>query len=131
MTTARRDRGALIGFLLVGVVVTGITFSMWSRTTRMPACARGGDMIDLQLARTVDRAADVLSDTEDRDGDRTPDPCDDESLRDLRRTLVLDSAVFVPLYMLSLSYWCLVARRRAPPRTRTAVSGLVAGAIAA
>ncbi|MDQ4145451.1 MAG: hypothetical protein M3198_17260, partial [Actinomycetota bacterium] len=52
-------------------------------------------------------------------------------LDDVRESLTLDSVLFVPLYMATLSYWCLVARSQVPPPTSAGRSSLVAGAMAA
>lgn len=128
--TDRRERRALIGLVLVGIVITGITAWVGARAAEMPDCA-SGDMIDLQLARTPERAAAVLSDSGDRTSGGRPLPCDSRSRGEVRRTLALDAGLLVPLYAATLSYWCLVAGRRAPPRTRGGRSSLVAGAVAA
>ncbi|HEX2062928.1 MAG TPA: hypothetical protein VHE80_00745, partial [Acidimicrobiales bacterium] len=128
--TDRRERRALIGLVLVGLVATGITVWVGGRAAEMPGCA-SGDMIDLQLARTPQRAAAVLSDSGNGTAGGRPVPCDARSLTELRRTLALDAGLLVPLYAATLSYWCLVAGRRAPPRTRGGRSSLIAGAMAA
>lgn len=127
MSGGKWKRLALLGLLLVGAAATGLTVAAATEAGEMPDCA-SGDMVDLQLARTPGRAASILSDV---DPDRQRVPCTAESLDDVRGTLTFDTVLFVPLYVFTLSYWCLIARAHAAPSTSGGRSTLVAGTMAA
>lgn len=68
---------------------------------RMPSCATGS-IVELELARTESKAVELIG------------ACDEAGLDVLRDGLRLDDLGFVPLYVLSVAGWSLLAARRLP-----------------
>lgn len=84
--------------LVIGLLLTGVTLVAGVPAGRMPECATGG-VVELELARTEARAVEILG------------GCDEAGLDEVRDSLRLDDLLFVPAYVITLSYWSVVGTR--------------------
>ncbi len=85
--------------LLIGILLTVATLVAGVPAGRMPDCATGG-VVELKLARTESRAVELLG------------GCDEAGLEEVRTGLRFDSLIYIPAYVLTVSYWSVVGARR-------------------
>lgn len=97
-----RDHGAvrrLSLLVVVGVLLTVATLSFAGRAGEVPSCATGS-VLELELARTEHTAVDLLG------------GCDEAGLDVVRDALHADTYGFLPLYVISVAFWCVLGGRR-------------------
>jgi hypothetical protein len=87
--------------VLVGVLLTVATLAVGPLAGEVPSCATGS-VIELEIAATQDRAVELIG------------ACDEAGLDVLRDGLRADTFGFLPLYVLAVSFWCVVGTRRLP-----------------
>jgi hypothetical protein len=95
-------KGSKRGFrvlVAVGVILTIATLGMGSLAGRHPSCATGS-VLELEVAFTEDRAVELIG------------PCDEEGFDVLRDGLRADNRGFVPFYVASVAFWCVLGARR-------------------
>jgi hypothetical protein len=78
-----------------GVVLTVACLGVGSLAGRAPDCATG-TVVELEVARTEQRAVELIGD------------CDEDGLDTLRDGLRADNLGFVPLYIASVGLWSLL-----------------------
>lgn len=105
----------------VGVLLTVGTLAVGGLAGEVPSCATG-NVLDLELARTEARATELVG------------GCDQTGLDVLTDALRIDTIAFMPLYVVSTSFWCIVAGRRldwsSPVRRRLVLAAIPAIVVA-
>lgn len=115
------DRRSLRPVAAVLGVLTIVTLGVGVLAGSVPPCSTG-NIVDLELARTAERATELIG------------GCDAAGLDTFRRGLKIDDFGFVPLYVVSISAWALVAASRltwsSPLRRRLVVAAVPAVVVA-
>lgn len=103
-------------------VLTVVTLGFGTYAGSVPPCATG-NIVDLELARTAERATELIG------------SCDADALDALHRGLRVDDFGFIPLYVVSISAWALLAVRHlswsTPLRRRLVLAAVPAVVVAA
>jgi hypothetical protein len=97
-----RDHGPVRRFgllVVVGVVLTIATLAVAGKAGAQPSCATGS-VLELELARTEAKAVDLVG------------GCDEAGLDEIRDALHADTYGFLPLYVVSVAFWCVLGGRR-------------------
>jgi hypothetical protein len=111
-------RWSLRRLVLLAAVLTAVTLAVAPLAGRTPGCA-DGTVVDLELARTEERAVELIG------------ACDTEGLDVLRTGLLVDSLAFVPLYVVSIALWCAIGSSRLTWSSSARRTAVVLGAVAA
>lgn len=93
------DRRPLRRIVAILGGLTVVTVGVGALAGSVPPCSVG-NIVDLELARTAERATELIG------------GCDADGLDTLRRALRIDDLGFIPLYVVSISAWVLVAAQR-------------------
>ncbi len=109
------------GIVLAGVVLTVATLVVGPMAGAVPDCATGS-VLELELARTEDKAVELIGE------------CDHEGLDELHDGLRVDNLAYVPLYVASVALWCLLGASRlawsSERRRRLVQAGAIAVVVA-
>lgn len=93
------ERRTLRRIVAVLGALTIVTLGVGALAGSVPPCSTG-NIVDLELARTAERATELIG------------GCEADGLDTLRRALRIDDLGFIPLYVVSIAAWALVAAQR-------------------
>lgn len=105
----------------IGLLLTVVTLAVGGLAGEVPSCATG-TILELEVARTEAKAVELVG------------GCDEAGLDVLRDGLRIDTLGFMPLYVVSTSFWCLLGTRRlewSSPRRRWLVLAAVPAIVVA